>query len=52
MFSETRHHSRECTMIVFNSEANLLISDFTGPAVYNTILLVDGDCHTIIELLL
>jgi len=39
-------------MIVFNSEANLLISDFTGSADYNSILLVDGDCHTIIELLL
>ncbi len=44
-FTEIRQRGRECTMIVFNSEANLLIIDFTGSAIYNPIVLSEGDCR-------
>lgn len=50
MFLEIGHGSRECTMIIFNSEANLLIFDLEGSIIRNPILVIKGASRTNQEL--
>jgi hypothetical protein len=46
MFLEIGHRSRECTMIIFNSEANLLNSDLAGSLICIPILRIEGNFRT------